>query len=289
MSVLLRAGPGDVVFAQSPSIFLAWLAAFVRGFRGFVLVIDAHNAVPNYHGSGKRLLEPVVRYSTSRADLVIVTNDALADPIRAMGGSPVVLPDRLPDIGSLPMPERFDGGELPVVTLICSFNWDEPIEAFIDASCSGDVPFILCITGRKEKAGDLLRRRSDTIVFTDYLSDGEFEGLIGNSDLLVDLTVDDKVLVCGAYEAVSVGVPLVLVDSAAARRLFTAGVIFAENSVDGYRTALSKFFENRDRITGEMKSFRPVFEEEWEKAFQPIAAKVGAASGKTDPVGGGIS
>lgn len=281
--VLRSLGRGDVAFAQSPSIFLASLAAVIKVFRGYVLVIDAHNAVPNYHDSGRPLLEWVVRFSTARADLVLVTNEALTDPIRAMGGIPAVLPDRLPAIRSATLPERLAGGDLPVVTLISSFNWDEPIQTFIDAAHSFEVPFLLCITGRKEKAGDLLRHESETIRFTGYLPDSEFEGLIGNSDLLIDLTVDDKVLVCGAYEAVSVGVPLVLIDSAVARRLFTAGVIFAENSREGYQGALKSFFDDRERFSGEMKEFRPVFEERWMKAFQPIDATIDERAGAARP------
>ncbi len=286
MGVLSSLGRGDVAFVQSPSIFLAWLAAFLRIFRRYVLVIDAHNAVPNYYGSGKPLLESVVRFSTLRADRVIVTNDALAEPIRAMGGTPALLPDRLPAIEPGPMPERFARSGLPVVTLISSFNWDEPIETFIEAALSTDNPFLLCITGRKAKGGELLRYESETILFTDYLSDREFEGLIGNSVLLVDLTVDEKVLVCGAYEAVSVGVPLVLVDSAPARHLFRAGVIFAENNVEGYCRALESFFDNPEKIAAEMRQFRPAFEEEWRKSFQPIDAMISEAAGGAIPSGG---
>ncbi len=278
-AALLSRPKPRIVFVQSPSIFLAFLAALMKPLLGYVLIIDAHNAVPNYHRSGKRFLEGVVRFSTRRADLVIVSNDTLAPPIRAMGGEPAVLPDRLPSIDAAPMPERLRRGALPVVTLISTFNWDEPIATFIEGAQAAKSDFILYVTGRREKAGDLLRFESERVLFTGFLPDRLFEGLIGNSDLIADLTTDESVLVCGAYEAVAVGVPLLLVDASPARRLFTAGTLFAENSVGGYRDALDRFFADRGRYAAEMKSFAPRFEQEWARAFRLVDDQVRNASG----------
>ncbi len=260
----------SVVFVQSPSIFLAWIAAMLKPLRGYVLVIDAHNAIPNYAGNPDRILRGIVGSALRRADWTFISNGKLADSTKVLGGTPIVLPDRLPDIGRAPLPARFADMTGPLFTLICSYNWDEPIGEFLEAASGIDEPFTLVITGRKSKAGSLLRYESDRVIFADYIPAGEFEGLIQNSDLLIDLTTDEKVLVCGAYEAVSVGVPVLLIGSEIARRVFAEGGLYAENSVEDYRRVIREYLSHPERYSERMRTFKPQFEKEWNDTFEPI-------------------
>lgn len=266
--LLARTKP-DVVFAQSPSILLSFLVAKLHVFRRFVYIIDAHNAVPNY-AKKNGPLRWMTAFAVWRADYTIVTNEELVSPIEQMRGRALVLPDRTPQIPTRPMPAPFRDCPKPHFTLIASYNWDEPIDTFLEAAAGLQEPFTLFVTGKKSKAGDLLRFESERIVFADYLPDPAFEGLIAGSDLLIDLTTDDRVLVCGAYEAVAVGVPVVLVDSRVSRALFGNGAIFAKNESADYQRVLREFLSQPAYHRDRMQSFQGEFATLWNASFQPI-------------------
>ena len=291
----LRRDRPEAVFVQCPSIFLAVLVAFARSFGDFKYVIDAHNAVPNYLRRGTWLHRALARYACSRADLVIVTNDQLAEPIRQLRGTPAILTDKIPQIPQHPLPERFASRARPLITLISTFAWDEPIESFLEAVAPMEEAFTVVVTGKRSKAGELLRMESDKIAFADFLPEEEFIGLIRGSDLIVDLTIDELILVCGAYESVAVGVPVLLGDFEVTRSTFSSGCLYARDDAPAYRAALQQFFRNPEGFRREMAAFRPEFEARWQRQFdaieevlsgrpRPARAAPGAPTAESDEV-----
>lgn len=259
-----------VVFVQSPSIVLTVLVALCRIVRGFVYVIDAHNAVPNYVTKNRQPQRALAAFALKRSDMVIVTNSELCAPIRALGGNPVLLPDKVPDIPVHPLPERFAGLRRPLVTLVSTFAWDEPIAEFLEAARESEHDFSVVVTGKRAKAGELLELEDERIRFADFLPESEFEGLIRHSDLIVDLTIDPHILVCGAYESIAVGVPAMLADSKVTRETFDRGCVYADDTIESIRRALGEFFSRTDRLHEEMQAFRPEFERRWEERFAAI-------------------
>lgn len=269
----------DVVFAQSPSIVLAATAAAARRARRFVLVIDAHNGPLELAVDGAAPVRALVRASFRSADFVIVTNEDLVPIVASCGSEALVLPDRLPHIADAPRPDWMapglrDGGEVPAVTLVSSFADDEPTEAFLSAVADVDAPFRLYVTGKRARAGGALRYESERVRFTDYLPEHEFDGLLRHSDLAVDLTTRPDCLVCGAYEAVSVGVPPLLSDTPASRRTFDGGALFAPNDADGYREALRTFLADPVRYREQVGAFRTTFEDDWDRRFRAARAAI---------------
>ncbi len=269
----------DVVFAQSPSVVLAATAAAARRARRFVLVIDAHNGPLELADDGPQPLRALVRASFRSADFVIVTNEDLVPIVASCGSEALVLPDRLPHIAEASRPDWMapglrDGGEEPAITLISSFAEDEPTEAFLAAAAEVDGAFRMYVTGKRARAGAALRFESERVRFTDYLPEHEFDGLLRHSDLAVDLTTRPDCLVCGAYEAVSVGVPPLLSDTPASRRTFEGGALFAPNDARGYRETLRAFLVDPGRYRDQVGAFRATFEDDWDRRFRNARAAI---------------
>lgn len=85
-----------VLITQNPSVILCVLALAFRPFYKYRLFIDAHNEaiIPYIHN--KALFRFIARYLAKKADLVIVTNNVLAQTVTSYGGKPIIFPDLLP-------------------------------------------------------------------------------------------------------------------------------------------------------------------------------------------------
>jgi glycosyltransferase involved in cell wall biosynthesis len=271
-------GDYDIVFAQSPSIVLCAMLSALRRFWRFKLVLDVHNVIFE-QARNSSVLGAIIRFGFRGADHVIVSNANLVDEARRNGGSPLVLPDPVPDIERREMPLRFADAGRPIITFICSFADDEPIGLFLEAIGQVDRAFTLLITGRRSKAGNLLKHESEQVRFVDFLSEEDFEGLIQHSDLLVDLTTRDNCLVCGAYEAVAVGTPALLSDLDVNRELFSGGCLYATNELKDYVRRVEEFLDNREHYRSEMLAFRQAFEKNWSRMFRQVDDVLQSAGG----------
>ena len=263
-----------VVFAQCPSVILVALVACFKVFRGFVFVIDAHNIAFEYLRSDNVLLRSLSSFAFRQADVILVSNLRLSSGREELDDKRIALPDRLPSIDQNALPERFQQLSRPLITLICSFADDEPIEVFLEAIQTLEYGGTLLVSGKKSRAGDLLRYESDKICFTDFLPNLEFESLIQHSDLLVDLTTRDDCLVCGAYEALAVGRPVLLSKTGVQQEVFGKGAIFSENTPDSYREAVSQFLKQPAVHRRAAESFKADFEARWQVSFESARSKI---------------
>ncbi len=265
---------GSTVFAQCPSLGLVFLLSLTRSVKHFNLVIDAHNAAFDYLHSSNWFVRTLVRYSFARANVIIISHLAIPIP-ENLQKKVVALPDRIPEIGKHVIPKRLGEVTRPVITLISSFAADEPIEEFIEAIAKSPEPFTLFVTGSLARAGALARLQSEKIRFTDFLAAEEYEALIQHSDLLVDLTTREDCLVCGAYEALAVGVPMVLSDHQVLRETFSQGYLFSANDQSSYQKVLGEFLGSAAELREQIKAFRRRFAEDWAKRLVEVELKLG--------------
>ncbi|MBE0598254.1 MAG: glycosyltransferase [Desulfuromonadales bacterium] len=249
VGLLLQQRPRTVI-VQNPSVVLTALACLLRPLLRYRLVVDAHNAgvLPDHP-----LLTRVpsfYRFLQRRADLTVVTNDALAARIRANGGSPLQLPDRLPQ------PPRVDPptlkGERNLV-FICTFGGDEPYREVLAAARQFDPGIHLYVTGNFHKLPPSEREAiPPQVTLTGYLPEQQYWELLAAADLVLDFTYRDDCLVCGAYEAVAVGTPLLLSDTRALRTYFCQGAIFTDHRpqsiVQNTRLALDRLPQLRRQV-----------------------------------------
>jgi hypothetical protein len=225
---LVRSEHPDVVYYQNPSIVLAALLAMMKMLRltKARLVGDFHNAGVNPPASARWLVPFVVR----RTDLVIVSNRNLEKPIEALGGRAMSIPDPIPefDVAAPPPSATFE------VFFVCSWASDEPIVEVLEAAriVARSAPgIVIAITGRPK-----LERVGWTdpvpanVQLTGFLSEHDFERRLLGAAVVLDLTTRDDCMVCGAYEATSAEVPMVLSDNEPTRAYFRKGALFTDNT-----------------------------------------------------------
>jgi glycosyltransferase involved in cell wall biosynthesis len=233
LALLVSERPSLVV-VQNPSMVLAALACACKRALGFSLVVDRHSnfllsprAAKGAKGWKRRLFLALSRYSIRNADITIVTNPEIAARVARESGRPFILPDPYPDLDIAPRPP---GRAVANVVFVCSWADDEPIREMMEAAAELRGEIVMHVTGRPKAAySGMLDGRTDNFRPTGFLSDAEYFRLLAEADAVAVLTTQPSTLVCGAYEGLAMGKPLLLSGSEVLRRYFSAGAVHLEN------------------------------------------------------------
>jgi glycosyltransferase involved in cell wall biosynthesis len=227
LSIILAHRPA-VIYFQNPSMVLCLLVTLLKFLR-----LTSSRTVGDFHNAG--LYPPaaqfLVPWMLRTNDVVIVSNDSLRTRVEAFGGRAVAIPDPIPDI----LVQRAQSTEVGFrVLFVCSWASDEPIAEVLQAAAlleSQQPDVYVAVTGRPklERIG-WSRPVPGNVELTGYLSEQDFEERLANCDAVLDLTTRSDCMVCGAYEAVSVGVPMILSDNPPTRSYFDRGAIYTDNS-----------------------------------------------------------
>lgn len=236
-----------IVFVQNPSLGLTVVACVVKRIRKFRLVVDAHNEGVRPFNRRGWFIRLLTDWLLRTPEFTIVTNEALAEDVRSAGGCPIVLPDPLPNLG---VPIDSVGANVapsgPYVFVVATFALDEPINEIIEAARQLDSVTSFVFSGDYRKANQcILREKPRNVVFPGFLREEDFVRLMAEAVCVVDLTLKSDCLVCGAYEALSLGQPAILSYSEAARYLFSEGFEFVDNSANGITDAILRIVQDR--------------------------------------------
>ena len=266
--VLLQQQP-QLVLVQNPSIVLAlFMVTFGKLFSRSI-VVDAHNEGLKPFYESLHWLAPIYRLIQRRAKLTIVTNKELAMKVRENKGRAFVLPDRIPEF--LPRPIVPLRGEIRIV-YICTFEKDEPYQEVIMAASFLPQTTIIYVTGNKSKAPqELFEKSPNNVIFTGFLSEDDYLSLIGSCDVVMDLTYMENCLVCGAYEALAMGKPMILSDTKALREYFSNGVVFTKNDAQSIAEAVGRSSKMKGKLQDEACLLRDRLRSDWEKTRQGLA------------------
>lgn len=255
-----------VLMVQCPSVVLAAIAVLARPWLGYRLVLDLHNEAVepfNYPGGLSRRL---LRWLWRRADLCVVTNQPLAQTLGGRTKATVVLPDRVPTFTEGATPQMTTGH---TVVFICTYAADEPYREVIEAARLLPPSVQVHITGNPTSAG-LPEDLPPNVRIRGFLPSGEYEQLLCQADVLVDLTSMENCLVCGAYEAVGLHKPLVTSDTAALRAYFSRGTVFAQHTAPALAAAIEQALHERERLVDEMRALKPSLDARWAEERQAL-------------------
>lgn len=255
----------DMVFVQNPSMILSLFALAIGRIMNFRVVIDAHNAGIKPVLKGHEWLLPIYALLQSKADLTIVTNHNMANIVRANGGTPFVLADKIPDFQEY---NRIDLKGKKNVAFICTFEGDEPYTEVIRAADLIDPSIFIYISGNFRKAPfDIVDQVPQNVMFTGFLGDQQYVDLVYSCDLAIDLTYLQGCLVCGAYEAIALIKPLILSDTEAQRKYFRHGVVFTGNRAEEIARSIEYTLNNTHKMIEEIGVLKNQLEIEWNVAF----------------------
>jgi glycosyltransferase involved in cell wall biosynthesis len=250
---IIRKKKPDIVFYQNPSIVLAFVVTLTKAlsFRKFCVVGDFHNAGV-YPPVGRILIRIISRQS----NLILVSNQNLVKVLESWGAKAMAFPDPIPSICAASPAKSIEGQKKIQVLFICSWAEDEPIEEVIKAGALLENAHIL-ITGRP----DLSRYPSakhlhPNIKLLGFLSESDFDDLLYRVDIIIDLTTRDDCMVCGAYEGISAGKPLILSDNSPTRQYFSEGALFTDNSSTDIALKTKMAIKERKHLSAQIKNLR---------------------------------
>ncbi len=256
---------------SNPPPFTALTAWMYGALTGSTLVIDAHTGVflePKW-----RPFRPLNRFLMRRAALTVVTNRALQEQVEQWGAHAFVLPDPLPKMS--PGTERYPLDESRFnIAAVFSFYEDEPIEEMLAVDRLPHDTHIY-VTGDPSRVPRSLRLKcSPQLTLTGFLPRPRYEALLCQCDAVLVLCTRPHTLLCGAYEAVAAGKPLVTSDSAAMREHFRAGTIFVTNSTAGIEAGVEAVRRRSKELTREVVWLRHQLRREWKTSFERCLALI---------------
>ncbi len=261
----------SVLIVQCPSVVLAILAVAMRPLYRYRLVLDLHNEAVqpfNYPGeAASRLL----RWLWGRADVCVVTNEELARVIQRSARRTCVVHDKVPTFHPPPKATLPRTGATAV--FICTYAPDEPYREVVEAARSLPPNIQVHVTGDPTNA-TLPADLPVNVRICGFLPTPEFEALLYDADLLIDLTAMEHCLVCGAYEAVGLGKPLVTSDTPALRTYFSKGTIYSGHSSQALASAIRRALDGRDVLALEMGELRLALDAQWETERQALLASL---------------
>jgi glycosyltransferase involved in cell wall biosynthesis len=266
--LLVKSRP-SLLFVQNPSIVLAALACLLSRPLRVRVIVDRHSNFDFANldrGLGNRLSD----YSLRSATLTIVTNDELARLVESKGGRAFVLPDRLPTLRPGP-PYPFAGTKN--VVFVCTYKADEPLDEVLAAARLLPPGTTLYVTGDHSRLPASKRTAvPSNVVLTGFLPSPDYDRLLSSANVVLELTLRDHTLLCGAYEAVSAGTPLVLSNKAALTSYFNRGAIVTENDADSIAASVVAALDAEERLWEAIRELRDELARDWDTRFAALGA-----------------
>jgi len=239
----------------------------LRQFFTFKLILDCHNAALFPLEGKSKWLNNRAHFLIKKADLSIVTNNELAEVVKSIGGVPIILNDPIPNFDY----KKHPSNNTPQVTLISTWADDEPVAEFISVASSFQyVNFV--ITGKPR--AELVKEAPKNIKLPGFVSRSDYINLIANSELIVDLTYRDNCLVCGAYEAIAVEVPLLLSNTNSLKTTFDHGAVFCVNTKEGIKQGLEEALSRLIILNDEIITMKTLHTKRWSEAAKNLKVEL---------------
>jgi len=260
----------DTVICQCPSFVLALLMVLLRPVFGYRFGLDAHNGALAIEPDSPGLLRWLAGWLQRRADFVIVHNDAVEAFVKDRGGTVVALPDPLPGIAEVApadFPRPFN------LLFVCTFKPDEPYLAVLEAARLIDPGIGIYVTGDLRGKIDP-GTWPDHIVFCGRVPWERYDQLLRSVNGVIDLSTRERCLVCGAYEAVAAGKPMILSRTPTLMDYFARGAVFTDNTVGdsphSIRRAILDLRAREAELKAEVAILKRELAQDWNARLQRL-------------------
>ncbi|MFT5548316.1 MAG: hypothetical protein ACI9CO_000230 [Candidatus Azotimanducaceae bacterium] len=262
---IIHAEKPHVLFVQNPSIVLTTLALIISKYSKFSLVVDAHNGGINPLEGKSLLLRIWADNILKHSPITIVSNGMLKKKIQNKMNTSnyiAVLPDPIPTIPK-PNNSLSLSGEKNVL-FICTWAGDEPYFEVIKAAEQINNNITIYITGNHKKAPNIEQGNvPKNVQLTGFISNAEFDQLLWDVDIIMDLTTREDCLVCGAYEAIAVEKPLILSNMKALKTHFP-NMEYTENTAADIARSIDFATKNASRLATNSKELKTNLTKKWQ-------------------------
>jgi glycosyltransferase involved in cell wall biosynthesis len=268
--LLLRDKP-DAVFVMSPPVIAGLVVYPYCAVRRIPFVVDAHTGA--FVDPRWRYFQRLQMWLCRKATTTIVTNTHLQDLLARHGADSTSLPDvpvKYPESQVSFKGDRF------VVAVICSFDYDEPVDVLVEAANAlPDVQFY--VTGNPEKARARVPALPANVQLTGFLADADYGQLLRTSDVVMALTTGKHKMLRAAYEAIYQGTPIIISESPMLQEESGHGAILVDNSLESIVAAIREMRADLERYRREALQLRGVKEDRWERNRQLLSGKLALA------------
>jgi glycosyltransferase involved in cell wall biosynthesis len=266
---ILAAENPDAVFVMTPPLFASLPAFLYARRRGAIVVLDAHTAA--FAHPRWKYWQWAQRALCRRAATTIVHNEHIAGIVRGWGAHATVVAD-VPVL--FDRIEPFARPKAMSVAVVCSFNYDEPLPAIIDAAAKvPDIRFY--VTGNpKHLAPDLKARMPPNMTLTGFLSTEAYGGLITGADAVLTLTTRNHTMLRAAYEAVYQGTPVIVSDWPLLRDAFPEGAEHVDNSADAIARAVRAMEGDLPRYREGAARQKALKQERWSVTLNALLSRL---------------
>jgi glycosyltransferase involved in cell wall biosynthesis len=272
IKTISRSKPSTLI-VQNPSIVLAAIAVMLQYVFRYQLIVDAHNEAIQPYTHDKGIIRFVARLLMRYSKYTIVTNKYLAEIVEDSGGQAIILPDRVPRIGQIaPIQLALDSFN---IILIATYAADEPITQIIGAACALEDKVTLYVTGNFSRLeNSYTESLPSNIVFTGFLSNENYWSYLNSANAIIDLSLKDNCLVCGAYEAVAVSTPLILSNNKASMEYFNKGALFTDNSAEDIKRVFLLSIKEHVQLVNEVTVLKQELTVGWQDKANVLTQKV---------------
>lgn len=268
---ILRRERPRIIICQSPPITCALVAMIYRYVFAYMtkpkILIDVHTGAISKPWS-KNFSKFIMR----KASVNIVTNKELQTHVmKNYHIQSIILEDPIPDItdilSSVKEHDEYKLHQKKIfnVAVISSFAYDEPLKTLLEAaSWLDDTQFY--VTGDKTRMDKkLLNKIPRNVIMTGFLKYDTYLDLLQKVDVIMDLTTDNKTMLAGACEAVSLEKPLITSNWDPLSRYFNKGTIHINNSPQDIREAIKIAKSKKGELSKQMQELKIEKIKEWEE------------------------
>jgi hypothetical protein len=269
IKILVKNKP-SVIFIQYSYLLLLLLYVYkILKRRNLILVVDCHTKALRRKATGifNYIFWPLKKLSFEAADLSIISNEGLAKDIKKLHNNFIILPDMIPQIESINSKSSFRGD---YCVYISSFAVDEPFDEMLKVSELLKRKLELYWTGKIPTMIEKYISDYSNIHFTDYLKVDEYYNLIGNAKCLIALTTEEDCLQSGAYEAISVEVPVVISDTYSLKQFFGSAAVYTNNDSNSIYNAILNAINMKEILRSEMQKLKVRRNVEFEQKIEKI-------------------
>lgn len=253
-----------VIFVQSPPSFAVFFVYLYCLLTRSSYIVDAHSgAFDLFIWTYPQWLYRVL---ARKALATIVTGEHYQKVVKSWGGNSIVLKDPVTTypLVEYPLNGRFN------LTVVNTFSSDEPLEEVLQTAADlSDIRFY--ITGKKSTVDPkVLAQAPANVIFTDYLPNEMYYGLLKSSDAIMCLTTSDHTLQCGACEALSLSKPIITSDWPLLREYFSQGTVHVPNTREGIRLGVMEMQKNYDHYLSGIKELNRIHKQNWKSQIEDL-------------------
>lgn len=263
---LVRLKPG-VVLTENMPIFLVGAVALYAKLSRIPFIIDSHSG--SFNDPKWKWALPVYRMFARNALVNLNTNMVHKDKVESWGGRSIIVADIPIPIDSISFPR---GIIQPYVAVVASYAFDEPITEILQAARQlPDIEFYLTGDHRKLPS-KLSQTKPANVNCTGFSPYPEYLGLLQKALGVIVLTTRDNTMQRGAYEALSLGSPIITSDFQVLRDSFADAAIYVDNTSSKITLAVQELVRQESSMRDRVRRQRSVRREKYELALDSIVS-----------------